>query len=272
MKADAAVTIRYGILVTLLTIMVPATAAAGWDLSVWVGKAYPTYDQELVVRFPTVPVIPGMTIDADGVPEIRGNGGPVYGGSIAYDGIFGLEGRLDLVEVAVEFTGAQYNVAFSPPAFGTASGRLTVGDVTFEPDRLKVISLNARLRTPGPVGLFASGGFSYLPGFEARGTVPLSFQLQGISGVAQPTLRVRVDPEETEHSFGVNGGGGVRIGGRVGVFAEARVFYFKSYELNLAFDDAQPLVDLLLDEIDPVRFRPVIFNAVVGLSIRVPGL
>ena len=46
------------------------------------------------------------------------------------------------------------------------------------------------------------------------------------------------------------------------------MFYFGDYDLNVAFDDAQPLVNVLLEQIEPVRFRPVIFNAVAGLGFR----
>jgi hypothetical protein len=256
----------------LLIVAVPGVAAADWDLMVFGGRAYPTYEEQLVIRIPDVPIVPGLDVTSDGTPEIRGKGGPVFGGALASDGVFGIEGRLDLVNVDVEFSGVRYDLAFSPPVFGVTTGRVTIGEAVLEADRLKIVSLNARIRTPGPLAVVASGGISYLPGFEVSGTVPVGFQLGGIGGLGQPTLRIRVDPEESEHSFGVNGGAGIRIGGRVGLFAEARVFYFKSYELTLELDEAQPLVNSLLENVDPVTFRPLVVNAVVGLSIRVPGL
>ena len=255
-----------------LIVAVPGVAAADWDLMVFGGRSYPTHEERLVVRLPDVPPVPGLEITAQGTPEIRGSGGPVFGGALASAGLFGIEGRVDLVSVDLEFSGARYDLAFVPPAFGVSTGQLTVGETVLEVDRLNIISVNARLKTPGPLGLVASGGISYLPGFEVSGTVPVAFQLGNIGGLAQPLLRVRVDPEESDHSFGANGGAGIRLGGRVGVFAEARVFYFKSYELSLEFDAAQPLVNELLDNVDTVRFRPLIVNAVVGLSIRIPGL
>ena len=268
-----ATTRRYLTATVLLIVAVPGVAAADWDLMVFGGRAYPTHEERLVIRFPEVPVVPGLEITSAGTPEIRGQGGPVLGGALASEiGIFGIEGRLDLVEVDLEFSGVRYDLEFSPPAFGVSSGNVTIGDAVLQADRLKIISVNARVRTPGPLALIASGGISYLPGFEVSGTVPVAFQLGNLSGLAQPQLRVRIDPEESDNSFGVNGGAGLRIGGRVGVFAEVRAFYFKAYELGLEFDDAQPLVNSLLDNVDTVRFRPLIVNAVAGVSIRIPGL
>lgn len=255
-----------------LILALPAVAAADWDLMVFGGRSYPTHEERLVIRIPDVPSLPGLDVTAQGTPEIRGKGGPVFGGALASDGVFGIEGRLDLVSLDLEFSGARYDLAFSPPVFGVSTGSVTIGESVLEVDRLKIFSVNARLKTPGPIGVLVSGGLSYLPGFEVSGTVPVGFQLGSTGGLGQPTLRVRIDPEESDNSFGVNGGAGIRLGGRVGVFAEARVFYFKSYELSLEFDDAQPLVNQLLDEVDTVRFRPLIVNAVVGLSIRIPGL
>jgi len=256
----------------LLIVAVPGVAAADWDLMVFGGRSYPTDDERLVIRLPDVPPIPGLEVTSQGTPEFRGEGGPVYGAALASDGIFGIEGRLDLVDMDLEFSGARYDLEFTPPAFGVTTGRVTIGETALEVDRLKVISVNARVRTPGPLAIIASGGLSYLPGFEVAGTIPVGFQLGDSAGLAQPTIRVRVDPEEADHRFGVNGGAGLRVGGRVGIFGEVRVFYFKSYELSLEFDEAQSLVNSLLDEIDTVRFRPLIVNAVVGLSIRIPGL
>ena len=244
-------------------------AAADWDVSLFLGGAYPTFEEEFVVRFPSVPIVPGLDIQPSGRPELRADGGPVFGGALAWEiGVFGIEGRLDVTDVGLDFTGARYDLRFNPPAFGVTGGSVTIGDGRFDVDRLNLLSVNARLRTPGPVSLVVSGGMSYLPDFEVSGTVPIGFQLTGLPPPAQPELGLRLAPGESSHRFGVNGGAGLRVGGRVAVFAEGRVFYFREYEMRFTLDDAQPFVSTLLDNVEPIRFEPVIVNAVGGLVFR----
>ena len=85
----------------------------------------------------------------------------------------------------------------------------------------------------------------------------------------QARLGLEISPGESEHRFGVNGGAGIRIGGGpVAVMAEARVFYFKEYELRFRVDDAPQLVDQLLEGVDVVRFEPVFVNAQAGLVFK----
>jgi hypothetical protein len=66
----------------------------------------------------------------------------------------------------------------------------------------------------------------------------------------------------------VNGGIGLRVGGRVGLVGEVRGFYFREYELRFATLNGPELLDDLLAEADPVRFEPVFINAQVGVSFR----
>jgi hypothetical protein len=42
---------------------------------------------------------------------------------------------------------------------------------------------------------------------------------------------------------------------------EVRVFYFREYELRFNVADAPPVVEDRLEGLDPVRFEPVIVNA-----------
>jgi hypothetical protein len=99
----------------------------------------------------------------------------------------------------------------------------------------------------------------------------LSAEVAGFPIVSDlaPRLRLEVAPGESEHRFGVNGGAGLRIGGsRVAIMGEVRVFYFREYELRFNVADAPPVVEDLLEGLDPVRFEPVIVNAQAGLVFR----
>ena len=155
--------------------------------------------------------------------------------------------------------------------FEGLTGSVTVGDGHFDADRFQLLSINARLRTPGPICLVVSGGLSYLPNVTITGSVPLTAEVAGfpiISGLA-PRLRLEVAPGESEHRFGVNGGAGLRIGSsRVAFMGEVRVFYFREYELRFNVADDLAIVGDLLEGLDPVRFEPIIVNAQAGLVFR----
>ena len=136
--------------------------AQGWDLTFFVGRAFPTYDERLTLR-PSTPSVPGVDISVVGSPLLKADGGPVFGGALAFEfGILGIEGRLDATEVGLEFTGARYNLRGTEPPFEGLTASVTLADGRFDADRIPLLSVNARIRTPGPVALVASGGLSYL--------------------------------------------------------------------------------------------------------------
>jgi hypothetical protein len=259
------------IIACLLLLAAPQRAAADWELSLFLGRAYPTLDDLLVIRLPGVPAVPGLEVQPHGTPQIGIDGGRVLGGALAWHiGVVGFEGRLDAVHVGFDLTGARYDLRLTAPPLAGATGSITIGNGRFDAERLHLLSLNARLRTPGPISLVASGGPSYLPSFDITGTAPVQVQLEGLPVIPpqQPRLRLRVAPGQAAHRFGLNGGLGLRTGGRVGVFGEARIFYFRPYELHAVLEDAPALVDDLLGDFEIVRFEPIIVNAVAGLVIR----
>lgn len=245
--------------------------AQGVDVTVFVGQAYPVYDERLTLRPPS-PSLPGVDVSVAGDPELRADGGLVFGGAIAFElGVLGIEGRLDAVDVGFDLRGARYDLVATQPPFAGLTGSLTLGDGRLDADRLYLISGNLRLRTPGPVGLVASGGVSLLPDITISGSTPLGFEIGGVPPIPglDPRLRLRAVPGESGHRVGVNGGAGLRIGaGPIAVQAEVRAFYFREYELRFAVDGAPAFVSDLLDSIDVVRFEPVIVNAQAGLVFR----
>ena len=84
----------------------------------------------------------------------------------------------------------------------------------------------------------------------------------------EPQLLLAITPGESRNRWGVNGGAGLRIGGRVAVIAEARAFYFGSYNLRLELDQSLPGVSDLFAGLPAIRFRPIVVNAQTGLSFR----
>jgi hypothetical protein len=229
------------------------------------------YDERLTLR-PSVPSLPGVDVMVSGNPEIRADGGLVLGAALAFEaGVFGIEGRLDATDVGFDITGARYDLRATRPPFTGLEGSVTIGDGRMDADRLMLLSINARLRTPGQIGLVASGGLSYLPDITIGGSVPLTVQVGGIPPLPafDPRLRLRAAPGESEHRVGLNGGAGLRIGGsRVALMGEVRAFYFREYELRFGVDGGPEFLDDLLDSLDPIRFEPIVVNAQAGIVFR----
>lgn len=260
--------------VTILTASLgfaPAAAAQGVDFTFFLGRAFPVYDERLTLR-PTLPSFPGVEVTSGQTLEIKTDGGPVFGGAVAFEfGILALEGRVDATEIGFDSSGARYDLRATQPPFTGLTGSVTLEAGRFDVDRLYLLSGNLRLRTPGPIGLILSGGVSVLPDITIGGSVPVSVEIGGIPVIPglEPQLRLTAAPGESEHRFGLNGGGGLRFGaGPFALVAEARVFYFREYELRFGVAGAPDLVDELLENLEPVRFEPIIVNAQVGLVFK----
>jgi hypothetical protein len=245
-------------------------AAQGVDFTFFIGRAFPVYDERLALRPPT-PTVPGADVTVTGSPLIEADGGPVVGGALAFEwGILGLEGRLDATDLALDLTGARYDVRATQPPFTGLTGSITVSDGRFDADPIMLLSANARLRTPGPVALVVSGGLSFLPELAVTGTVPLRVEIPGLPVPPgfEPELTLRAVPGQSDHRWGVNGGAGLRIGGRVALMGEIRAFYFREHELRFDVDNDLGILDALLDRLASVRFDPVFVNAQAGVTFR----
>ncbi len=248
---------------------IPARAQGG-DLTLFVGTAYPLDRDEFTLR-PSTPSIPGADVTVTGDPALKASGGLVLGGALAFEvGVIGIEGRLDSTTIGFDVDGARYDLRGTSGPLQGLTGAITVADGHLDAERLNILSANLRLRTPGPVGLVASAGFSILPDVTINGSVPITAQIAGITlpGV-QPRLRLEVAPGESKHRYGLNAGGGIRIGGqRLALMGEVRVFYFKDYELTFGVENAPSIVSDLIREIPAITFDPVIVNAQAGLVVR----
>jgi hypothetical protein len=240
------------------------------DLTVFVGRAFPVADDRLMVRV-SAPSLPGLDVEVSGDPAIRVDGGLVVGAALAFElGIVGIEGRVDATDVGFDVTGARYDLRATQPSFAGLAGSVEIGDGRLDANRLYLVSGNLRLRTPGPAGVVVSGGLSLLPDVSITGSVPVIARIAGLPlpGV-EPRLRLRLAPGESEHRLGANAGAGLRLGGnRVALMAEVRGFFFREYELRFAVDGAPDLAAALVENLEVVRFRPVIVNLQAGLVFK----
>jgi len=259
------------ILVTASLSMAPTPARAqGGDVTLFLGTAYPL-DRERFTLRPSTPSIPGADVTVTGDPALRAGGGLVVGGAAAVElGVLGIEGRLDTMTLTFDLSGARYELRGNAPPFQGLTAAVTIGDGELDSNRIKIFSINARLRTPGLVSLVASGGFSYLPDVAFEGTVPIAVQAFGIPVSSDRTrLRLAVSRGDSTHRYGINGGAGLRIGGpHLAVIGEVRAFYFKDYELRFDAGNAPAIASDLLQQIPAITFDPIIVNANAGLVLR----
>jgi hypothetical protein len=254
-----------GVMAFALLGAAPAFAQGG-DVTIFGGYTYPTYEQTFRTSLPPVGGLPGGGLTPDGDLTLEASGGPVFGVAAAFElgGFFAVEGRLDSSSIKLKSSGVRYTLNA-----GNVTGSISLAEGPIEVDRLNLLSLNLRLRTPGVVTFYVSGGLSYLPSFAVTGSLPISVD---ISGINLPPLEIPVTfeaaPAESSFRFGVNGGAGIRfpIAPHVSLVAEGRIFYFREYELQAVVPDVPGLPDL--DTIGLIAFTPVVVNAIGGIAIR----
>src|SRR5690606_13152718 len=127
--------------------------AQGIDITLFGGLAYPLYDERLTLS-PANPSIPGVEITSLSTPVLSADGGAVAGGAVALEfGILALEGRLDSVEAGLEFSGARYDLRGTAFPFQGLTASIVASSGRFDAERISLLSLNARIRTPGPIGI-----------------------------------------------------------------------------------------------------------------------
>lgn len=243
-------------------------SAQALDATVFGGWAFPLYDERFGIRNPS---FPGVEVTVPGSPEIRADGGGVFGGAVGVSfGAVGIEGRLDATQVALEFSGARYDLRGTSFPFDGLTASIILAPGRFDADRIPLLSLNGRFTTPGRVALIASGGFSYLPDISISGSIPLAVEAPALPGIPDfdAGVQLRASPGQSGHRFGINGGVGVRVGGRVALIGEVRGFYFGDYNLRFSSENGDELIDDLLAQAAPVSFRPVFVNAQVGVTFR----
>jgi hypothetical protein len=261
----------------LLSLLVAPEQASAQvvEVTVFTGRAFPLYEERLTVS-PSALVLPGVDVTATGSQILSADGGAVFGAAIAvgparFGGRFGIEGRLDATDVALEFTGGRYDFRGTAFPFQGLTAGLIVSPGRFDADRISLLSLNARIRTRGRTAFIASGGVSYLPKIDISGSIPLTVDAPDLSAILpglDAAVALRATPGQSGHRFGINGGAGVRAGGRLAFTGEVRAFYFREFDLRLTRAHGPELLDTLLSGADAIGFSPVFVNAQIGLAWR----
>lgn len=265
-----------------LALSAAAAPAADWEAAAWAGPTFPSFEQSFSFDPGSITFPGGIVVDNAGVFRMDGSGGIAFGGSLAFHPvpIVGIEGRLDTADVDVATQGARYELRANVPPFGQVRTTLAFTEGEGDLERLLPLSLNLRLRTPGPLGLFASGGVSYLPAFrfEIRQPVEATIGDAPLIPIGEVTLPAEALPEaEGEGRWGWNVGGGlqVRVAPRVRLMAEGRYFRFQAQTLiwgepegSGALNGLQrEIVRQIAGELEPVQFNPTFWQATAGIAL-----
>src|SRR5688572_1745073 len=199
--------------VVILLTVAPA-ARADWEIAIHGGPTFPFYQQSFAFDPGPIGGGAGTIVSQEGLYELDGRGGISAGAALAFhphDAV-GLELRVDTADVDVRTGGSSYRVRVPVPPFGTIDSTLSFTEGEGDLERLRPVSLNLRLRSPGTFRFTASGGVSYLPSFRFAIRQPLSAGLGG-SGpqleIAEILVPAEALPEEEgDGRWGVNGGVG----------------------------------------------------------------
>ncbi len=274
------------LLVAAVVTLLPAVAVAGGlELAGYLGRAVPTYSQSFSYAPESIPLpFPGVSVEQSGAFGLDASGGIVFGAGLTWflaDAV-GIEGRIDTADVDIETTAPSFVVRVDLPSpFPDLSTDVVLDPAEVSLKRLRPLSLNLVLRTPGPVGLRVSGGASFLP--DAELTVVQSVGLAGTPldiffdriDVATLPIRAEASPAEGGLRLGGNAGVGLqlRLGERLRLLGEARVFLFGAQTLQwsrVPDVELSVLEELALDEIEdqlePIEFDLRFFNVTVGLA------
>jgi hypothetical protein len=268
--------------VALLALAAPPAGSADWEFAAWAGPTFPLYEQSFTLDPRGITGVGGITVDPEGVFRLDGEGGISFGGSLSFypSPILGFEGRIDTADVDVATGGVRYVVRGNVPPFGTIRTTLVFSEGEGDLERLLPLSLNLRLRTPGSLSAFASGGVSYLPGFRFEIRQPVEAEIGDAPRIPLGEVRVPAEAQpgqEGEGRWGWNVGGGIQVSvaPRVRLHADARYFHFQRQTLTWGEPEgtgalsgiAREIVEAVAGELEPARFNPTFFQAAAGVAV-----
>jgi len=276
---------REPLALALAALAAPALAgAAEFELAGYAGYTFPFYKQTFQYNPGPVSVpIPGVTVDQGGSFALEASGGPAFAGGATFylTGGLGLEVRYDHADVTVDTKASTYTVRVGLPApLSPVVADLALAQGTADLKAAAPFSINLKLRTPGSVRFFLSGGVSHLGDLEFTvqqqvGLGVIAFDLQE-SSVHVGTIGVRGTAAATS-SWGGNLGLGLQIpiGKHGALVVEGRGFYFPKRTVTWEPVVDRPLsaIELVLlqrlqDALPPVEFEPWWAQATAGFAIR----
>lgn len=280
-----------GTLAILLLAAAPLADAAHVEISAHAGQAFPFYEQSFTYdpgsAVISIPGLSNVNIQQNGAFRLDGKGGSSVGAGLTFylAPHAGIELRVDSAAIDLRPSTATYHVSVDLPApLPDISRDFRFPQGTIDVDRLQPFSLNLKLRTPGRLAVFVSGGISYLPHVNVTARQRLGL---GIAGLQPTTAELSVgslvfnasvesDDMKVGNRIGGNVGGGLRLHmvGPLVVFGEARYFHFPKHTIEWSAEIEGPLTvfeQTLVTEVErrlqPIEFYPAFFQATAGVAL-----
>jgi len=252
------------------------TEASGFEVALFTGPTIATYKQSFSFTSGS-PQVQLARLDVKDSPTIEAEGGIAYGLAATFflSNTFGLEGRLDSVDIDLQSFGGNYTLVLGPPGSPVSTLPVTLGDGQTDLQRVKPLSLNLRFQSQGRVSLGLSGGISYMPAAEITATPTLTVANLNASFPISLTA-TPVNPEQSHH-MGFNGGLTIqiRIAGGFSVLAEGRGFTFKRSELKWQSKETgalsateKALLDSIAAQLEIPEYTPGFWTVRGGLAFR----
>lgn len=260
----------------LLAAALPRVEAAGFEVAVFTGPAIPTYKQTFTFAGGS-PQFQLARLTVKEAPSLDAEGGLSLGAAatIYLSNSFGIEGRVDSMDVDLVSFGGDYTLELGPPGSPVTTIPVTLGSAQTDLRRVRPLSLNLKFLSQGRVGVGLSAGVSYLPNVELNALPTLTVaNLRAsfpISLTATPA-----NPKETRH-LGVNGGLTVqiKIAGGFSILGEARGFAFKRSQLRWEAKETgslsaveKALLASIVTQLETPQFTPGFWTARAGLAFR----
>lgn len=277
---------RKALALLVLLLAIPSLATAGSvEISGFAGYTFPFYSQTF--QWDPGPVnipIPDVSVQQNGVFQLKSSGGAVFGGSLAFFPLeaIGVELRIDSASVTLKPQDASFAVNLALPApLEPVKSTLTLPAGTVQMDSAKPLSLNLKLRSPGSTHVFASGGISRLGdlNFSLRQNVAIGIRAVNLQtgNLEVATIDLRATPSQPGSHWGGNLGLGLQLplGEHGGLVLEGRGFYFPKQAMTWAAIVETPLgtieaqlLQRVLDRLPSVELKPWWVQATIGISYR----
>jgi hypothetical protein len=269
-----------------LLVAVPAVSeAAGLELAGYFGTVRSSYHETLQLDLAGLGLPGGVVAPSSQALELDARGGVALSGAATLylaDGV-GLELRIDTADLDLQTTGTTFRVRVDfPSPLPDAVGDLELGSGPLDMERVRPLSLNLKLRTPGALRVALSGGVSYLPSLRVASAQAVRLRARELGGqtvdieLARVGLRADAVPEqERSGRLGVNAGAGLqlRLARPLWIVAEARGFLFRRHQLiwrrgqGALSSLEKTLADELERRLEPVDFNPTFWQATAGVAV-----
>jgi len=268
--------LHFAAVLCLATAFTGRAEGAGFEVAVFSGPAIATYKQTFTFTGGS-PQVQLARLTVKDSPTIDAQGGLAFGvsGTVFLSNSFGLEARLDSVDLDLNSFGGNYTLELGPPGSPVSTIPVTLGDAETDLRRVRPISLNLRFQSQGRIGVGFSGGLSYMPNLDLNALPTLTVANLNatfpISLTATP-----VNPDETRH-LGFNGGVTLQIKLAAGfaLVGEARGFTFKRSELKWQSKETgalsaveKALLSGIASQLEIPRFTPGFWTVRAGVALR----